>query len=52
MAIVELASLPKYDLGRKMVSWEQRRAEGKAIRREIPIESHAPWKPDRNRPIR
>jgi uncharacterized protein (DUF2252 family) len=50
MAIVKFAPLPKYDLGRKLVSWEQRRAEGKAIRHAIPAESHAPWKPGSNRP--
>lgn len=50
MAIAKIAPLPKYDLGSKMVPWEQRHAEGKALRRAIPRESHAEWKPGKNRP--
>ncbi len=33
-----------------MVPWEQRHAEGKALRRAIPRESHAHWKPRKDRP--
>jgi len=50
MAIAKIEPLPKFDLGSKMVSWEQRRAEGKALRHKIPIESHAAWKPAKSRP--
>jgi uncharacterized protein (DUF2252 family) len=50
MAIAKIESLPKFDLGSKMVSWEERRAEGKDLRHKIPIESHAAWKPAKNRP--
>jgi uncharacterized protein (DUF2252 family) len=49
MAIAKIEPLPKFDLGSKMVSWEQRRAEGKALRRRIPIESHSAWTPGKNR---
>ena len=50
MAIAKIELLPKFDLGSKMVKWEQRRAEGKVLRRAIPRESHAEWKPGKNRP--
>jgi uncharacterized protein (DUF2252 family) len=50
MAIAKIETLPKFDLGSKMVSWEERRAEGKALRNKVPIESHAAWKPSKNRP--
>ena len=50
MAIAKLEPLPKFDLGTKMVPWKQRHAEGKALRRAIPRESHAEWKPGKNRP--
>jgi len=43
MAIAKLAPIQTYDLGSKMVLWEQRHAEGKALRRAIPRESHAQW---------
>jgi uncharacterized protein (DUF2252 family) len=32
-----------------MLPWEARRAEGKALRRAVPRESHAEWKPGKNR---
>ncbi len=50
MAIAKLAPMQKFDLGSKMVAWEQRRAEGKALRRAIPREAHAEWEPGKNRP--
>jgi len=50
MAIAKLETLPKFDLGSDMVPWEKRRAEGKTLRRSVPRESHAEWKPGKNRP--
>src|SRR5450755_3959588 len=50
MAIAKIAPLPKYDLGSKMVSWERRREEGKALRSKVSRESHAEWKPGTKRP--
>jgi len=50
MAIAKMQPLQKFDLGSAMVSWEQRRAEGKALRRTNPRESHARWNPGKNRP--
>ncbi len=50
MAIAKIEALPKFDLGSTMVPWEQRRADGKALRRAIPRESHAEWKPGKHRP--
>ena len=49
MARAKLEPLPKFDLGTKMVPWKQRHAEGKDLRRAVPRESHADWKPGRNR---
>jgi hypothetical protein len=50
MAIAKLAPIQKYDLGSKMVPWKERHAEGKVLRRAVPRESHAKWKPGKNRP--
>src|SRR5580692_7370078 len=50
MAIAKIESLPNFDLGRELVPWEKRRAEGKKLRRATPRESHAEWKPGKNRP--
>jgi uncharacterized protein (DUF2252 family) len=50
MAIAKLHPLPKFDLGRKPLSWEQRRAEGKKLRTSVPREAHAEWSPPKNRP--
>jgi uncharacterized protein (DUF2252 family) len=50
MKIAKLESLPNFDLGRAMVSWEERRAMGKALRQSVPRESHAKWKAPKNRP--
>jgi uncharacterized protein (DUF2252 family) len=50
MAIAKIESLPNFDLGRELVPWEKRRAEGKMLRGATPRESHADWKPEKNRP--
>ena len=50
MAIANLQLLPEFDLKRKAVSWEERRAEGKKLRKAVPRESHADWSPQKNRP--
>jgi uncharacterized protein (DUF2252 family) len=50
MAIAKLEPMQLFDLGSKMVPWEQRHAEGKVLRRRVPRESHAEWKPGKNRP--
>ena len=50
MAIANLQPVQKFDLGTKMVPWKQRHAEGKELRRAFPRESHAEWKPGKNRP--
>jgi len=49
MAIAKIETLPEFDLGRDLRSWKERRAEGKALRRQVPRESHAEWKPGKNR---
>ena len=50
MAIAKMEPVVKFDLGTKMVPWKQRHAEGKELRLAIPRESHAKWKPGKNRP--
>ncbi len=50
MAIAKMERVPKFDLDRKAVPWEERRAEGKSLRKAIPRESHAEWSPPKNRP--
>ena len=50
MAIARIEGLLKFDLGSKMAPWELRRSDGKVLRRAIPRESHAQWKPGKNRP--
>ena len=50
MAIAKIESMLKFDLGTKMVPWKRRHAEGKDLRRAVPRESHAQWKPEKNRP--
>ena len=50
MAIAKIEPILKFDLGTKMVPWKQRHAEGKELRRTVPRESHAEWKPGKNRP--
>jgi uncharacterized protein (DUF2252 family) len=41
--------LPRFDLGSKLVPWQQRRRDGKRLRLAVPRESHAEWKPGKNR---
>jgi hypothetical protein len=50
MAIAKIEPPPQFDLGTKVTQWRQRHAEGKAIRRAIPRESHAGWTPGKDRP--
>jgi uncharacterized protein (DUF2252 family) len=50
MAIARIEPLPAYDLRRDLKHWEKRYAEGKTLRRKVPRESHAEWKPQKNRP--
>ncbi len=50
MAIAKIEPLPTFDLGVKLIPWEQRRANGKALRRAVPRESHAERKPGKDRP--
>jgi uncharacterized protein (DUF2252 family) len=50
MAIAKLDSFPTFDLGRKLVPWEKRRSAGKSLRQSVPRESHAEWKPRKDRP--
>lgn len=50
MAIAKMQSLPNFDLKRKVLPWEERRAEGKKLRKAVPRESHAEWAPRKTRP--
>ncbi len=50
MSIAKLHKLPEFDLGRETEPWEHRRAEGKTLRATVPRESHAEWRPPKNRP--
>src|SRR5215472_1528149 len=50
MAVAKLEHLPDFDLSRKAVPWETRRAAGKKLRTSVPRESHAEWVPPKNRP--
>ncbi len=50
MAIAKIEPLPKFDFGEKLLEWKQRHAEGKELRRAVPRESHAEWKPRNDRP--
>ena len=50
MTIAKLEGLPEFDLGRKSVPWKTRRAEGKALRDDVPRESHTEWKAPKNGP--
>jgi len=49
MPAIKLEPLVPFDLGRQAIPWETRHAEGKALRKSVPRESHAEWKPSRNR---
>lgn len=50
MPVAKLKPLPPFDLSRAARSWEERRADGKAMRKAVPREAHAEWKPTSNRP--
>ena len=50
MAIARIQPLPEFELDRRLKPWKERRAEGKKLRRTVPRESHAVWKPQNNRP--
>jgi uncharacterized protein (DUF2252 family) len=50
MAMAKIELPPKFDFGSKLTPWEQRRAEGKTLRRAVPRESHAEWNAGKDRP--
>jgi len=50
MPIAKLEPLEKFDLGKALLSWRERHAEGKKLRRAVPREALAEWKPGKNRP--
>jgi uncharacterized protein (DUF2252 family) len=50
MAIAKIEPLPEFHTGQDLKAWEERRAEGKMLRHKVPRESHAEWKPRKNRP--
>src|ERR1700678_569834 len=50
MTIAKLEPLPVFALGRALLPWEERRAQGKALRLKVPHESHAKWSPSSKRP--
>ncbi len=50
MAIAKIEPVRKFDLGTKLVPWKERHAEGKLLRQAVPRESHAEWKPGKDRP--
>jgi len=45
-----IEKLHAFDLDQAMVPWELRRQQGKQLRRTVPRESHAEWKPGKTRP--
>ena len=49
MAIAKLEKLTTLDLARKLDPWQHRHAEGKELRKAIPRESMAEWKPPKKR---
>jgi len=49
MAVAKLEPLQRFDMSTELVPWEKRRSAGKKLRRDVPHELHAEWKPDRNR---
>src|SRR6516162_8049747 len=49
MTIAEIELVPGFDLGRVLKHWKERHAEGKMLRRRVPREAHAEWKPGKNR---
>jgi len=50
MEIAEIELGREFDLGRVLKHWKERHAEGKTLRRKVPREAHAEWKPGKNRP--
>jgi uncharacterized protein (DUF2252 family) len=50
MAVAKMEPLPEFDWGRDLKPWKERRAAGKMLRRKVPRESHAEWKPGKHRP--
>lgn len=50
MPVAKLNQIYAFDLGHKIQPWEKRHAEGKALRKAVPREAHAEWKPSPNRP--
>jgi uncharacterized protein (DUF2252 family) len=50
VAIAKIEPVKKFDLGEKLVPWEERHAYGKELRRAVPRESHAEWKAHKHRP--
>jgi len=50
MAIAKIEPMPKFDFGKKLIPWMERHADGKELRRAVPRESHAEWKPSKDRP--
>ncbi|HEX8814767.1 MAG TPA: DUF2252 domain-containing protein [Terriglobales bacterium] len=50
MKAIDIRQLPEFSLQRVGLSWEERHAEGKAMRRSVPRESHGDWKPSKKRP--
>jgi hypothetical protein len=40
MAVAKIEALSKFDLSEKLASWQQRHAEGKALHKAVPRESH------------
>ena len=50
MAIAKMEPLETFNLGTTLVSWKDRRASGKELRRAVPRELHGEWRPDKNRP--
>lgn len=50
MAMAKIESLQKFDLGKALLSWGERHAEGKILRRAVPRESLAEWNHRKSRP--
>ncbi|MGA7708292.1 MAG: DUF2252 domain-containing protein [Acidobacteriaceae bacterium] len=50
MTVAKLLPVQKFDLGGTLEPWDQRRAEGKALRRKAPLDSHAAYMPAKDRP--
>jgi uncharacterized protein (DUF2252 family) len=50
MAIAKIEPLPELKSHKELRPWEERRAEGKTLRRKVPRELHGEWKAPKNRP--